>query len=223
MDDGADRHVDAAAQVADRVQRVEVGVCRDVDLEVGVGVVVGPRARPAFESEQVVELFERPGAVAVADPVDLGEGDGEQVRRVVFAQLQFVYGATGQRQHLTVGVRRLVPPGGERPLVRRIRLEDVGIAFLRGVERHPIAFEKQGKSVSVSIEGLLDHEVVGVDSLSAPGECIALDNTGHPVNKRLNLASAVRSVIHAFGIDWEAEPGRANGHFAPFSWQGETV
>ena len=42
---------------------------------------------------------------------------------------------------------------------------------------------------------MLDQAVVGIDSVSAPGECVAIDNTAHPVNKRLNLASALRNVI----------------------------
>jgi hypothetical protein len=85
------------------------------------------------------------------------------------------------------------------------------------------AFTKRGKSVSLKIDGMLDQAVVGVDSLTAPGECVALDNTGHPVNKRLNLATAVRNVIDAFGITWRGEPDRNNGHFAPFAWQGEAA
>ncbi|MEX2482381.1 MAG: DUF1326 domain-containing protein [Gammaproteobacteria bacterium] len=97
------------------------------------------------------------------------------------------------------------------------------ISDFRGIERHPINFVKDGKSVSVKIDGLLDQAVVGVDSLSVPEECVAIDNTFHPVNKRLNLASAVRNVIRAFGIEWADDSGRTNGHFAPFAWAGEAA
>jgi hypothetical protein len=97
------------------------------------------------------------------------------------------------------------------------------IGEFRGVERHPITFVKDGKSVSVSIDGRLDQQVVGVDSVSVPGECVVVDNTFHPVNKRLNLATAVRNVISAFGIEWRGEPDRTNGHFAPFDWQSEAA
>jgi hypothetical protein len=93
----------------------------------------------------------------------------------------------------------------------------------RGVERHPIEFAQDGKTVSVRIDGLLDQSVAGVESVSVPGECVAIDNAFHPVNKRLNLATAVRNVIGAFGIQWKGEPGRNNGHFAPFDWQGEAA
>ena len=97
------------------------------------------------------------------------------------------------------------------------------IGEFRGIERHPITFVKDGKSVSVSIDGRLDQQVVGVDSVSVPGECVVVDNTFHPVNKRLNLATAVRNVISAFGIEWRGEPDRTNGHFAAFDWQSEAA
>ena len=97
------------------------------------------------------------------------------------------------------------------------------IGEFRGIERHPITFVKDGKSVSVRIDGRLDQQVVGVDSVSVPGECVVVDNTFHPVNKRLNLATAVRNVISAFGIEWRGEPDRTNGHFAAFDWQSEAA
>jgi hypothetical protein len=97
------------------------------------------------------------------------------------------------------------------------------IGEFRGVERHPVTFVKDGKSVSVRIDGRLDQQVIGVDSVSVPGECVVVDNTFHPVNKRLNLATAVRNVISAFGIEWRGEPDRTNGHFAAFDWQGEAA
>jgi hypothetical protein len=75
----------------------------------------------------------------------------------------------------------------------------------------------------VKVVGLLEQSLVGVESMSAQGECVVIDNTFHPVNKRLNLASAVRNVIRAFGIDWEDNSGGNNGHFAPFNWSGEVA
>jgi hypothetical protein len=97
------------------------------------------------------------------------------------------------------------------------------ISDFRGVERRPIAFDKRGKSVSLKIDGLVDQAIVGIDSLSVPGEYLAIDNTAHPVNTRLYLATAVRNVIDAFGIAWRGAPDRTNGHFAPFAWQGEAA
>ena len=97
------------------------------------------------------------------------------------------------------------------------------ISDMRGIERHPVEFRKDGKHVSVKVDGLLDQAVEGVDSLTAEGECVAIDNTFHPVNSRLNLASAVRNMINAFGISFEDMSGRTNGHFASFDWVGEVA
>ena len=97
------------------------------------------------------------------------------------------------------------------------------IADFRGVERHEIDFVRDGSERRVRIGELLDQTVAGVESLTAPGQCIAIDNTAHPVNPRLNLASALRNVINAFGILWRETTGRTNGHFAPFDWRGEAA
>jgi hypothetical protein len=97
------------------------------------------------------------------------------------------------------------------------------LADFRGVERHPIEFVRDGRNASVRIAGRLDQSVVGVESLTAAGECVAIDNTFHPANKRLNLATAVRNVISAFGIEWTGAPERTNGHFAPFDWHGQVA
>jgi hypothetical protein len=87
-----------------------------------------------------------------------------------------------------------------------------------GMERRPIEFKKNGMSYSVSIPQMVDEAVEGVPSPIAEGEPIYLDNTVHPANSRLGLATASRGHIHAFGIDWDATSGKANGHFAPFDW-----
>ncbi len=90
-----------------------------------------------------------------------------------------------------------------------------------GVEFKPIDYGIAGLCRSVKAEGALDQEVAGMPSSSAEGEAIAIDNTFHPANKRLNLARATRSHMHAFGIDWDDASGTRNGHFAPFHWQGQ--
>jgi hypothetical protein len=89
-----------------------------------------------------------------------------------------------------------------------------------GTESRPIHYQKNGKSRSVSIPGVLDQAVEGVSSPASPDEPMCIDNTLHPANKRLALARATRSHLHAFGLDWDDASGRNNGHFAPFSWQG---
>ncbi|MBK6659620.1 MAG: DUF1326 domain-containing protein [Proteobacteria bacterium] len=97
------------------------------------------------------------------------------------------------------------------------------IADFRGVERALIEYERNDATHTVRIAGLLDQSVTGVASMTAPGQCIAIDNTAHPVSKRLNLATAVRNVIDAFGILWRDTSGNNNGHFSPFDWQGQAA
>lgn len=89
-----------------------------------------------------------------------------------------------------------------------------------GVEAKPIAYQKDGLRRSVSIPGVLDQAVEGVGSQVKPAEPLYIDNTVHPANARLALARAVRSRLHAFGLNWDDASGQNNGHFAPFSWQG---
>ena len=96
------------------------------------------------------------------------------------------------------------------------------IGEFRGVERHPIRFELNGSRRAVIVAGILEQEVEGVPSVSAAGECLAIDNTFHPANRRLNLATAVRNLIACFGIRWEDSGSQRNGHFASFAWSGTT-
>ena len=94
------------------------------------------------------------------------------------------------------------------------------IASFRGVEKKSIRFEKDGLRRSVSIPGMLDQAVEGVPSPTVPGEPLVIDNSIHPVNKRVALARAAKSVMSAFGLRMNDTSGRNNGHFAAFSWKG---
>jgi hypothetical protein len=93
------------------------------------------------------------------------------------------------------------------------------IGKFAGIEAKPIRFEKSGMSCSVVVPGLLDQSIEGLPSAANPGEPIVIDNVAHPVNSRLALAKATRAHLHAFGVDWDDTTGRANGHYAPFTWQ----
>ncbi len=97
------------------------------------------------------------------------------------------------------------------------------ITDFRGLERADIQFTKEGGSCSVIVDGLIDQSIVGIESLSRPGEFVSIDNSSHPVNPRLNFAEAVKNVIRCFGIEWEATGNPNNGHFASFDWQGEAA
>ena len=87
-----------------------------------------------------------------------------------------------------------------------------------GAESKPITYQKNGMSRSVDIPGLLDQACEGVQGADTSTP-MYLDNVAHPTNTRLALAHAVRSHLHAFGINWDDTSGKNNGHFAPFSWQ----
>ena len=89
-----------------------------------------------------------------------------------------------------------------------------------GAEAKPIQYQKSGMKRAASSPGALDQAIEGVGSPVKPDEPLYIDNTLHPANARLALARAVRSHLHAFGIDWDDTSGQNNGHFAPFSWQG---
>jgi len=94
------------------------------------------------------------------------------------------------------------------------------ITSFLGVEKKSIRFEKDGLRRSVLINGVLDQAVEGIPSLTARGEPLVIDNSMHPVNKRVALARATRSVLSVFGLRMNDTSGRNNGHFASFSWQG---
>ncbi len=97
------------------------------------------------------------------------------------------------------------------------------ITDFRGLERHPIEFTRSGQRHTVRIPGLLEQDIVGVESLSVAGECVVIDNSAHPVNKRLNFATALKNVIKVFGISWDAPAEQSNGHFASFAWHGQSI
>jgi hypothetical protein len=92
------------------------------------------------------------------------------------------------------------------------------VGRVAGVERRPIEFSIDGLTRTVKAGELIDESCVGVASAADANQALALDNLAHPVNSRLSLAKAARSVFSAFGIDWKDESGSRNGHFAPFSW-----
>jgi hypothetical protein len=93
------------------------------------------------------------------------------------------------------------------------------VGSFAGSEAKPIRIEKSGMKRSVSIPGMLDVSVTGIAGANQ-NEPIYFDNVGHPAASRLALAKATRGHMHAFGINWDDDSGRNNGHFAPFAWSG---
>ncbi|MCC6174146.1 MAG: DUF1326 domain-containing protein [Chloroflexi bacterium] len=87
-----------------------------------------------------------------------------------------------------------------------------------GTESGAIALAQIDGHWSLSVPSRVTQAARVVNGLKAD-EPIYLDNTIHPVNTRLALATAESSHVHAFGLDWDDDSGRNNGHFAPFTWQ----
>ncbi|HSQ80611.1 MAG TPA: DUF1326 domain-containing protein [Casimicrobiaceae bacterium] len=94
------------------------------------------------------------------------------------------------------------------------------VGRVAGVEKRPIRFEATGMTFAVQAGELIDQACEGVAGAVRTDEPLYIDNTAHPVNSRLALAKATRSVFNAFGIQWNDTSGRRNGHFAPFAWAG---
>lgn len=94
------------------------------------------------------------------------------------------------------------------------------IGNFAGIVSKPIRFEKDGLGRKVSIPEMLEEGVAGMPTFADPAQPIVIDHTAHPANPQLALATATHSHLHAFGIDWDDDSGRNNGHFASFSWRG---
>jgi hypothetical protein len=94
------------------------------------------------------------------------------------------------------------------------------VSEVAGIEKRPISFSADGMNFAVKAGDLVDQAIAGVASMADAQVPMFVDNTAHPVNARLALARATKSVFNAFGIKWKDTTGSRNGHFAPFSWAG---
>lgn len=94
------------------------------------------------------------------------------------------------------------------------------VGRIAGVEKRPIRFESDGMRYTVTAGDLVDQACTGVPGGPRPDQPLYLDNSVHPVNARLALARATRTLFNAFGITWKDSSGTRNGHFAPFAWSG---
>jgi hypothetical protein len=103
--------------------------------------------------------------------------------------------------------------GGPPGMIRQNLVGD-----FRGVEFKPIEVHIAGHTRRVAIPGLLSFAIEGVLSRNRSGEPYYLDNTGHPAGRRLALARAQETRVHAFGLDLDLANRGNNGHFAPFAW-----
>jgi hypothetical protein len=86
-----------------------------------------------------------------------------------------------------------------------------------GTSYVPITYEQEGKRRSVSIPGIIDFNIEGIQA-RGQDEVMTLTHTPHPVNSTLALAKGTRSTYTDHGMQWD-NTGR-NGHYAPFNWRG---
>jgi hypothetical protein len=166
---------------------------------------------------------------AVAMRIDKGAKDGVQLDGVSFIVMMHSPGAMSAG-NMTVGL--VIDERASDQQVEAISAIATGsvggpmaalaplVGRIAGVERRPISFEVEGLKRTVRAGNLIDQACEGVPSAVAQGEAICVDNTVHPVNKRLFIAKALRSKFNVFGIQWDDASGTRNGHFAPFAWAG---
>lgn len=184
---------------------------------------------PCIASNLVAKPTEGECKAAVAMRIDKGAKDGVSLDGIAFVVMLHSPGAMGAG-NMTVGL--IVDDSASEPQVEAISAIATGsaggpmaalaplVGRIAGVERRPVRFEIDGLKRSVRAGELVDEACEGVASLSNPGQTVVIDNTAHPVNARLAVATATRSRFHAFGIDWEDTSGTRTGHFAPFAWTG---
>ncbi len=166
---------------------------------------------------------------AIAMRIDKGEKDGVKLDGLSFIVVMHAPKAMAEG-NITVGL--IVDERASDKQVEAISAIATGAAGgpmaalgplvgkVAGVEKRPIKFEMKGLNFNVKAGDLIDQACEGIAGAVRTSEPLYLDNTAHPVNTRLGLAKATRSIFNAFGIKWKDTSGTRNGHFAPFAWKG---
>ena len=92
------------------------------------------------------------------------------------------------------------------------------IGEMLGMETAPIEYVDDGRRHSLKVGELIDIEIEDFvpPQLLPDGDVEMLTGMFHPANSTLTIASATRSRVSVFGLDF-ANDGK-NGHSAPFSW-----
>lgn len=184
---------------------------------------------PCISSNLAARPTEGDCKVAIAMRIDKGTKDGVKLDGLSFIVLLHSPKAMGEG-NFTVGL--IVDERANEKQAEAISAIATGAAGgpmaalgplvgrVAGVEKRPITFEIDGLKRTVKAGELINQACEGVPGPARAGEPIYLENTGHPVNAKIALAKAIRSTMHAFGINWDDASGSRNGHFAPFSWAG---
>ena len=100
------------------------------------------------------------------------------------------------------------------------RIRENLVSDYRGVEYRPIEFIMDGLKRATEIPEVFGFEIEGVASRNQSGDPYYIDNTGHPANKRLALATSKFLKVFGFGLNLNIQGENNNGHYAPFNWSG---
>ena len=184
---------------------------------------------PCITSNLAATPTEGDCKAAVTLRIDRGHKDGVQLDGLSFIVMLHAPGPMGAG-NITVGlIIDERASAAQAEAIQGIATGAIGgpmaalgplVGKIAGVERRPIQFDMNGLTRVVRAGDLVDQACEGIPSASAPGQAIGVDNTAHPVNSRLSLARATRSLFNVFGIRWNDSSGTRNGHFAPFAWTG---
>jgi hypothetical protein len=98
------------------------------------------------------------------------------------------------------------------------RIRENLVSDYRGVEYKPIEFIMDGLKRSTQIPDVFGFEIEGVPSRNQSGDTYYIDNTAHPANSRLALATTKFLKVLGFGLDLDMKGEANNGHYAPFNW-----
>ncbi|GAB3770886.1 DUF1326 domain-containing protein [Nocardioides ginsengisegetis] len=92
------------------------------------------------------------------------------------------------------------------------------VGEMMGMETAAIEYVDDGRRHSLHVGDLIDIEIEDfvAPQLLPDGDVEMLTGMFHPANSTLTVASATRSRVSVFGLDF-ANEGK-NGHSAPFSW-----
>ncbi|MDD9928076.1 MAG: DUF1326 domain-containing protein, partial [Rhodospirillaceae bacterium] len=98
------------------------------------------------------------------------------------------------------------------------RIRENLVSDFRGVEYKPIDFIMDGLKRATEIPEIFGFEIEGVASRNQSGDPYYIDNTGHPANTRLALATSKFLKVFGFGLTLDMQGEANNGHYAPFKW-----
>lgn len=184
---------------------------------------------PCITSNMTARPTEGDCLAAVALRIDKGAKDGVQLDGLSFVLMLQSSGPMAQG-NMTVGL--LVDERASEEQTQAIADIATGTAGgpmaalaplvgkVAGIEKRAISFEQNGLNFEVRAGDALDQAIEGLPSGVNMETPIYVDNVAHPVNTRLALAKATRSVFNVFGMKWDDSSGTRNGHFAPFAWSG---